>query len=569
VRGPGDETELVCDEAPRVLVRLRRDYAFSEAGARELGKRVILLDGAGSFGPLLDNKNLLYNLDHHSGCERTFTLATCEQALLLVHGGLDLAEGDWSIYANEPDLDTVLALWILLNHARVPALRPAARDVLLPMVRLEGAIDSNGNELAQVCGLTGSAMDEARSRLDILLARERAARDSGDWQGLDLAGYTAEMLAAIDRLIYSADDFRDYGSVEEIYGHTEIGERCVAVVCRDASGIYAVEKLLKERWGSQLGVIALEKEPGHYTLRRPAALSDIDLNVAYDRLNLLDRNVDGRPASKRWGGSDNIGGSPRPDGSALSPLELLHVLGRAYRRPTPWQRFSRTARVGAMMAGLAVFAALAGFGADALPALGARFGEETARIATSGLFFLVASLLLSSANSRGRLWLHGWRRPAGVDWLPAAGLGLLAALPLQGWFPAPTALEAGPLALAAGVIALSAVALESCFRGLCHGMLQLDSRLQHLGGPWRVSRAAGVSALLYAALAAAVHAPIVGLDPAPLVPEVPFLAVLAASAFVGGLALAAVRERSRSLWPGVAAQLLGGLACAALAYLTW
>ena len=56
---------LVCDEAPRIEVRIRRDFSFSEAAARELGKRVILLDGAGSFGPLLDNKNLLYNLDHH------------------------------------------------------------------------------------------------------------------------------------------------------------------------------------------------------------------------------------------------------------------------------------------------------------------------------------------------------------------------------------------------------------------------------------------------------------------------------------------------------------------------
>jgi membrane protease YdiL (CAAX protease family) len=97
-------------------------------------------------------------------------------------------------------------------------------------------------------------------------------------------------------------------------------------------------------------------------------------------------------------------------------------------------------------------------------------------------------------------------------------------------------------------------------------MLQLDSRVMSVGGPWRVSRAAFVTALLYAALAAAVNAPTTGLEPFPLLPQVPAVAVLTASALLGGLALSSVRERSLSLWPAIAAQTLGGLASAALAY---
>ena len=142
--GGGEPTHVVCDEAPRVKVQVRRDYAFSLSEAKELGERVILLDGAGTFGPLLDNKRRLYNLDHHQECERTFTLATCEQALLMVTSGLDLGEGDWRVFANEPDLDTLLALWCLLNHVRLKDLRAEARDILYPLIRLEGAIDANG-----------------------------------------------------------------------------------------------------------------------------------------------------------------------------------------------------------------------------------------------------------------------------------------------------------------------------------------------------------------------------------------------------------------------------------------
>ena len=84
---------LECDEAPRIRVVIDPGMAASRSDASSLGERVILLDGAGTFGPLLDGDRKLFNLDHHSGCERLFTLATCEQALLLVHSGLRLVRG--------------------------------------------------------------------------------------------------------------------------------------------------------------------------------------------------------------------------------------------------------------------------------------------------------------------------------------------------------------------------------------------------------------------------------------------------------------------------------------------
>jgi hypothetical protein len=204
----------------------------------------VLLDGAGTFGPLLDNDKKIYNLDHHWGCERLFTLSTCEQALLLVHSGLRLSEGDWTLYANDPDLDTVLALWCLLNHRRLRELRPEARDVLLPLLRLEGAIDANGPELARLCGLPAAVMVETERRIDELLVRERELKQAGAWAKKDVYAYTAEILRAVDAMVYLDEDFGDYTRVEEIYGHVEVAPRCVAVVCRDRSGIYTVEQHL-------------------------------------------------------------------------------------------------------------------------------------------------------------------------------------------------------------------------------------------------------------------------------------------------------------------------------------
>jgi hypothetical protein len=546
--GEGEPSHVVCDEAPRVKVQVRRDFAFSLSEAKELGERVILLDGAGTFGPLLDNKRRLYNLDHHQECERTFTL--------MVTSGLDLGEGDWRIFANEPDLDTVLALWCLLNHARLKDLRTEARDILYPLIRLEGAIDANGTELAEVCGLPKAVYEKASRSLGELLEREQGVKGGGDWQTLDLEAYTAEMLGVIDRMLYSVEDFRGYASIEEVYGHVEIGERSIAVLCRDDSGIYAVEKLLKQRWGEQLGVIALEREPGHYTLRRASTLSDIDLNDAYSLLNQLDPHVDGRPPGKRWGGSESIGGSPRQGGSAFGPSELLRTLGQAFEPKNRWQRI-RTAMQATWLVALLVGLGVAA-GAEVLPKLGQAAGAA---------ILLLGSVIASRSASERRMWLYGWRKPGGTRWLLPAAFAALLAVPLRGLFPAPEAFTPDGVAIALGGIALLVLAFEACFRGFAHGLLLRHSRLPAPEDRAHITYPAAVSALLYAIVATGLCLPAIWSDVQPLLPPVEETLLVFVAAFGGGLLLARVRERSLSLWPGAAAQLLGGIASAGLAAL--
>ena len=139
-------------------------------------------------------------------------------------------------------------------------------------------------------------------------------------------------------MVYTRADFQDHTSIEEILGHLEIADRKVAVACRDQSGIYEAERSLKNRFGDQLGIIALEKskdgEKRQYTLRRVSALLNFDLSATYELLNIVDPAVNGRPAGNRWGGSDDIGGSPRVTGTELPPSEVLRVFEQAYRRKT-------------------------------------------------------------------------------------------------------------------------------------------------------------------------------------------------------------------------------------------
>ncbi|MBW2422010.1 MAG: hypothetical protein JRH19_25975 [Deltaproteobacteria bacterium] len=571
LRDSDDGRFLHCDEAPRVRVEIDRKLAFSEAEARALGGRRIFLDGAGTFGPLLDNKARVYNLDHHQGCVRPFTLATCEQALILVINGIEFDEGDWTIYANEPDLDTIFAIWVLLNFRRVPTLSPRSRDVLLPMLRYEGAIDSNGSEAGDYCGLPLHTLREARGRIASLYEREQSFRRGGRSSELDWRGYTADLLAEIDRLVYTRKDFEEYPSVEEVVGHIEIGERKVAVACRDEAGIYEAERNLKKRWGDQLGVIALEKaldrERFHYTLRRVSALSDFDLEPAYRVLNLLDRAVDGRPAGKRWGGSSDIGGSPRPSGTKIAPQELLRLLQLAYTPRKPYATLRQSLAATAVTSSLLLVATVTALATVTLadPRSG---GWASASAGTVGLLafsgaILALALPMIRNRTQRRWWLFGWRRPAGYDWFYAVPVVLVGALPAA-WVPRGMPPELASLLPAAAAAVLAAFAVEVWFRGLVHGRLLFEGTVSHVKGPWLLSRATLVSALLYAGVTLLVSCSWTLADAEPFSQSPLRLALTLAGALAGGIALGVIRERSLSLWPGFVLQVAGGLAGAAL-----
>jgi hypothetical protein len=106
---------LCCLDAPEIKVVVNRSQATPGGVARKAPEGTIFLDGAAQLEPLLDTERRVLNLDHHQGCVRPFTLATCEQALALVMRGFDLREKPWTIHANDADLDTVLAIWVLLK----------------------------------------------------------------------------------------------------------------------------------------------------------------------------------------------------------------------------------------------------------------------------------------------------------------------------------------------------------------------------------------------------------------------------------------------------------------------
>jgi hypothetical protein len=332
IRKAGRHRVLTCLEAPTVQVRIERGSTVTAAHARSHPPGTIFLDGAAQGEPFLDPERSVYNLDHHEGCIRSFTLATCEQAMVLLRKRLDLRKRDWTVHANDADLDTVLAIWVLLNHLRLADDDSRTRAEIMPLLRLEGSIDALGLEFQDLCALPPELMEKTRARMAALLRRERALKADGSWEHVDPLQYVAAQLHTIDRMVYPPAEISGTLEIEEL-ARSELAGGSLTVVCRAKSGIYEVERELRRVHGERLGLVVLQKDPFTYSLRQVDPALPRSLERVYARLNLLDPGSDGSRSPNRWGGSEEIGGSPRSSGTRLSPRQIALACRRALAHP--------------------------------------------------------------------------------------------------------------------------------------------------------------------------------------------------------------------------------------------
>ena len=166
----------------------------------------------------------------------------------------------------------------------------------------------------------------------------------------------------------------------------------------------------------------------------------MDLNEANRKLNVLDPAVKGGGSNNRWGGSGEIGGSPRKTGTTLSPVDIAEAVKLAYRRPGMRDRV-RSIALAVVLSGLPM---VAGW----LIVVWNRVIEEPRGLfADRQLEFLAMSsavaigcLLVLGRRRRRRVF--GLQKPEGRGWplmAPAVTLGGLAGgiwIFLQSWLQA-------------------------------------------------------------------------------------------------------------------------------------
>ncbi len=480
IREIGPEKGLSCVEAPNLTVYIKLGLCIPASAVSKAAPGTIFLDGVAQYGPLLDHSKQVYNFDHHEGCVRLFTLSTCEQVLLMIKKGLDLRCREWKIYANDPDLDTILAVWLLLNHIRINEQESIRENILFPLVRLQGSIDSLGLEMKIMTGLPATLLNQCQRIIDHLRRKELQLKKDGLWEQTDFLPYTADILYAIDQIVYESKKLGKSLGVEELARVTLPGNR-VAVVLQSDMGIYEIEPHLKKIYGGNIGLVILRRSQTAYTLRQVDPFLKGTLEDVYEKLNFIDPAVKYRNMNNKWGGSSDIGGSPREIGTRLTPEEIANACWETFQKKSFFPKIRQYAL--AVAACLVVFSAAAFSAAywdtgkgPITPSLNAIVSDPYFGFGV--VMLLLTSLILVSVANR-RLWQFGIIFPEGKTWWFFLPITVVAGLMGGAWVPTglPSSRAFNDMHLLLICILLP-FAAEYLFRSLLHGIIALQSRIQ-------------------------------------------------------------------------------------------
>jgi len=543
---------LTCTEASNISVRIDRALSVSASSARKYPKGTVFLDGAAKGEPFIDSSRGVYNLDHHEGCVRSFTLSTCEQAMVVIRKGLDLDAERWTVLANDPDLDTVLAIWLLLNHRRIDEPDSAARKKIMPIVRLQGVIDAHGFELKELTAFPDNLQEAALTVINGLRGEEVELKKENRWGETDFLEFTVASLQNLDELVFTPHDFEEGHAVEELAREGILPQR-IAVACRSEAGIYEVEEQLRDLHGDRLGLIILEKEPGIYTLRQVDPFLPTNLEALYDRLNLLDPEVVGEA---QWGGSAEIGGSPRGARTGLSLREIMFVTRWVFQPPSAGRRLAAVA-VGLATALIALAVSIVAGGSQ----LG--FGVPPGLMVRGSISSAAISATVLAVFGLGLVYLGHSRQPGRYGWRRVRGLGFLAVLPVTAvlglaggaWITTPVSEAEGRTLTLLAIMLLGVVGIEILLRGALHGHLLRFFPVMAASGRLFISVPNAVAAVIYCGAVTVCLLP-----PAWLTADIGgWWMGWAGAALVFGLVCGGVRERARSVWAAVILHVLSAI----------
>lgn len=275
----------------------------------------IALDGACQ-GPAVDAATRRFSFDHHAGCVRLVTLATCQQVATAIRLGLVVDE-QTEVVINDIDADTTLSVWLLLNPERVNEAKVAELIERVGLTDAHGPIFVPHPIHRELAPPWGSKDPQTLDMLQGFLAKVTAFAD-GTWQ---------EPAARPERL---ADGFgwhpvRGWFTLTGVTGFdTAYGEGAlVAVLYTDAphgTRMYTV--------GKRSDLVPFPVGPGARA-RPPQSAADYIEDTLLGRLALAE--LEGNPEqahAANWGGATTVGGSPRnPDGSQsrLTPEQVLEI----------------------------------------------------------------------------------------------------------------------------------------------------------------------------------------------------------------------------------------------------
>jgi hypothetical protein len=276
-----------------------------------LPPRSVALDGycAGAEFDLTEQR---FSFDHHAGCWRHITKATCQQiadALLL-----GFEPDGFSVFINDIDADTVLSAWLLLNPKRVTD--PQVRQ----LVEVVGAVDA----LGPAYPVTAADKPVSDYFHQVVMEPVNAARRARAYATADLRELLDQALATIDSLFAGSRPPVIPPPETRTFAITHSGANNWVMVRSDAfvfDLVYAAGHIRAILWqplpdGSIAYTVGKKSE---FVAHFPVGPSGIPGTI----LHALSQREAG------WGGASTIGGAPRnADGSRsrLTPDEVFAIV---------------------------------------------------------------------------------------------------------------------------------------------------------------------------------------------------------------------------------------------------
>lgn len=260
------------------------------------------------------------NFNHHESVDRSCTSATCEQVRRAVVLGLfELYR--WpsgpkaTIWVNDCDQDVCLATWILMNPER------AEEPLVRTLTYIEDLLDMSAGAIPVPSD-------------PMLLGKIRWLFEPYSSERKNMPTLDAQAMREIIEAVHERIDkvVRGKGEVMQLVGDYEElgGGRGWTLVEVDHQ--HARQKLVGAGVNAAVELYARGKGDHYFysIWRRSEYIVDFPVPAILAELNRAEGYSEGDVNG--WGGSDNVGGSPRKVGSKLCPDEVAVVVNAVVDR---------------------------------------------------------------------------------------------------------------------------------------------------------------------------------------------------------------------------------------------
>jgi len=275
----------------------------------------VALDGYVAGQPFLEvrEQGPYRNFNHHEAVDRSCTSATCEQVRRAIILGLfDLFRQDGSpsatVWVNDCDQDVCLATWLMLNPDR------AAEPWVRTLAYIEDLLDmsAGGFPLPDERDLLG----EVRWVFEPYTARRPIM---GSLSESDMFGVIEEVHERIERFLAGTGETLPLlGSYQLLGGGNDW-------VIAEVNHQHARQKMVEAGVKAAVELYGTSEGRYRYSIwRRSEYIVSFPILEILRALNVAEGFAPESLAG--WGGSENVGGSPRADGSRLAPEAVEEVV---------------------------------------------------------------------------------------------------------------------------------------------------------------------------------------------------------------------------------------------------